>query len=176
MKQLIVVLTFVVVGAWSLTAPVYADDSPKYGYVDMRKVLVESKAGKRSKTEMEKLIKQKQDQLAKEQEKLQAMQEAYDKEQLVLSDAQKQQRQQAFQEKVQAYKQMAAAAQKDLGQKDNEFTRKVVGVIRGVIAEVAKEQNLVLVFEKNEQPVLYAKEGPDLTDLVIKRYDAKAGK
>jgi Skp family chaperone for outer membrane proteins len=32
------------------------------------------------------------------------------------------------------------------------------------------------VFEKNEQPVLFAKEGPDLTDLVIKRMDAKAGK
>lgn len=60
--------------------------------------------------------------------------------------------------------------------KDNEFTRKAIGVIRGVIAEVAKEQNLALVFEKNEQPVLYAKEGPDLTGLVIQRYDAKAGK
>lgn len=116
MKQLIIVLTFVIVSTWSLTAPVYADDSSKYGYVDMRKVLVESKAGKRSKAEMEKLVKQKQGQLAKEQEKLQAMQEAYEKEQLVLTDAKKQQHQKDFQEKVQAYKQMAAAAQKDVGQ------------------------------------------------------------
>ena len=176
MKQLIIASMFVVVGAWSLSAPVYADDSPKYGYVDMRKVLAESKGGKRSKAELEKLIKQKQGQLAKEKEKLQAMQETYDKEQLILTDAQKQRRQQAFQEKVQAFNQMAAAAQKDLGQKDNEFTRRVIGVIRGVIAELAKEQNLALVFEKHEKPVLYAKEGPDLTDLVIKRYDAKTGK
>lgn len=176
MKQLITALMIVVVGAWPLSAPVYADDSPKYGYVDMRKVLAESKGGKRSKAELEKLIKQKQGQLAKEKGKLQAMEEAYDKEQLVLTEAQKQRRQHAFQEKVQAYNRMAAAAQKDLEKKEKEFSRRVIGVIRGVIAELAKEQNLALVFEKNEKPVLYAKEGPDLTDLVIKRYDAKAGK
>jgi len=38
----------------------------------------------------------------------------------------------------------------------------------------AQAEKLMLVLEKNEQPVLYAEDGPDLTDRVIKAYDAKS--
>ena len=142
----------------------------------MRKVLLDSKAGQRNKAALEKLVNKKKAQLAEAQEKLKAMQKTYEKEQLILTDEQKQKRQTEFQEKVKVYKQMAAEAQKDVGEKDKAFTRKAIDVIRDVIAEIAQEKNLALVFEKNEKPVLYAKDGPDLTDLVIERYDAKAGK
>lgn len=152
------------------------EESSKYGYVDVRKVLLESKSGKNKKVEIEKLVKQRKDRLVQEEEKLKAMREAYEKEQLILTDAQKQQRQKQFAEKLEAYKQMASEAQKELSSKDAEFSRAAMTQIREVIAQIAKEQNLNLVFEKNEQPVLFAKEGPDLTDLVIKRMDAKAGK
>ena len=175
MRKPVVAILFGVVLVVSSLHAVHGQE-PKYGYVDVRKVLLESKTGKRNKAELEKFVKQRKDQLAKEEENLKTLRAAYQKEQLLLTDTQKQQRQKEFQEKLQAYEKMRAEAQKELQQKDGEVSRAAMTEVRAVIAQIAKEQNLDIVFEKNDQPVLFAKDGPDLTDTVIKRLDAKAGK
>ena len=176
MRKVIFASLFIATLTVSAIQSSQGEDSSKYGYVDVRKVLLESKTGKLKKAEMEKLIKQRKDQLVKEEQKLKTMRETYEKEQLILTDVLKQQRQKQFQEKLEAYRKMASEAQKELGQKDAEFSRAAMVTIREVVAKIAKEQNLNLVFEKNDQPVLFAKEGPDLTNLVIKRMNAKPGK
>jgi outer membrane protein len=152
----------------------YADDT-RIGYVDMRKVLNETKAGKRAKEDIEKLVKQRQGGLDKEQQQLKSMQEKFEKEQLLLSDAQKQAKQREFETKVRAFQQSTQDAERDVQQKQAEYTRKAIPEIRAVIRDVAKEEKLTLVFEKNEMPVLYAVDGPDLTAKVIQRVDAKSG-
>jgi len=45
-----------------------------------------------------------------------------------------------------------------------------------IISEIAKQEKLHLVFEKNRLPVLYAADGPNLTQQVLKKYDAQHGK
>ncbi len=171
MKRLLVLLSLMGL----LMSEAYADDV-KIGYVDLRKVLTESKAGKRTKGEIEKVVKQRQDTLVKDEQKLKTLQEAFEKDKLILSEVQKQQKQQEFQQKLQAYQKAAGEAQREVGQKEAEFTKKAIPEIKAIISEVAKEEKLVLVFEKNEMPVLYATEGPDLTDKVLKKYDAKGAK
>lgn len=152
----------------------YADDT-RIGYVDMRKVLNETKAGKRAKDDLEKTIKQRQGNIDRDQQQLKNMQDAFEKEQLLLSETQKQARQKAFEEKVRAFQQSTAEAEREVQQKQAEYTRKAIPEIRAVIRDVAKEEKLTLVFEKNEMPVLYAADGPDLTAKVIQRLDAKGG-
>lgn len=153
-----------------------ASAAERIGYVDMARVVNESAAGKRAKTEIEGMVKQKQDQVNREGQKLKSLQQALEKEQLTLTDAQKRTKQREFEQKVQAYQQLAAEAQRDIGQKDAEHSRKVLADVRGVIREIAQQEKLLLVFEKNDQPVLYATDGPDLTDQVIKAYNAKSGR
>lgn len=152
----------------------YAEDT-RIGYVDMRKVLNESKAGKRAKDDIEKLVKQRQGVLDREQQQLKSMREAYEKEQLLLSDAQKQAKQREFEEKVRAFQQSTAEAEREVQQKQNEYRRKAIPDIQAIIRDLAKAEKLTLVFEKNEMPVLYAIDGPDLTAKVIQRLDAKGG-
>ncbi len=154
------------------SAPAFAAE--RIGYVDMQRVVTESAAGKRARAEMEGMVKQKQEQVNREGQKLKALQESFEKEKLTLTDAQKKTKQRDFEKKVQAYQQLASDAQRDLSQKDADITRKALTDIRAAIRELAKEEKLMLVLEKNEQPVLYAEDGPDLTDKVIKAYDAKA--
>lgn len=167
---------FFLIAAAALAAePVSAADQ-RIGYVDMQRVVTESAAGKRARAEIEGLVKQKQEQVNREGQKLKSQQQALEKDQLTLTEAQKKAKQREFEQKVQAYQQLAATAQRELSDLDSERSRKVLTDIRGVIREVAQQEKLLLVLEKNEQPVLYAEDGPDLTDKVIKAYDAKAGR
>src|SRR3970282_1132058 len=83
-----------------------AADQPAIGYVDVRKVLLESKLGKKNKAEFEKMVKDKESTLSKEEGKLKAMQEAFQKDQLMMTDEQKKARTKAFQEKVDAYQKL----------------------------------------------------------------------
>lgn len=144
------------------------------GYVDMQRVVSESQAGKRARAEIEGMVKQKREQLSREEQKLKTLQQSLEKEQLTLTETQKRTKQRELEQKVQTYQQLTADAQRELSQKDAEHSRKVLTDIRAVIREIAREEKLLLVLEKNEQPVLYAEDGPDLTDRVIKTYDAKA--
>jgi outer membrane protein len=164
---------FVITAVTSAFAvPAHAEEASRLGYVDLRKVLIESKAGKHNKAELEKLIKQKQDQLKKEEQKLKDMQQAYEKEQLLLTEQQKKDKQKAFQEKVQAFQKLQGEAEQEIRRKDGEYSQKAIEAVRAIVAEVAREKKLMMVFERTAQP-LYAEPGPDLTAEVLKRYDAK---
>lgn len=173
MKRFITVAALVVLAVSNMAG---AADKPAIGYVDVRAVLLESKAGKQHKTEIEKIVKDKQSALKKEEEKLKTLQQSLEKEMLTLSDAQKQEKQRGFQEKVQALQKNAQDAERDLRQKDNEYSSKAIEEMRKVIAEVAKEEKLSLVFGKSEMSVLYSEEGMDITSKVIQKLDSRAGK
>lgn len=153
---------------------VSAADKPTIGYVNLHKVLLESKVGKRNKAELDKLIKEKESTITGEEAKLQAMQQAFQKEQLLMTDAQKQEKQKAFQDKAEAYQKMVGEAKQAVSKKDNEFASKSVADIKVIVADLAKEMKLHLVLDASTGSVLYSEEGMDLTQKVIEKYDAKA--
>ena len=155
-----------------LSAPALAET--KIGYVDVRAVLTESKAGKAHREELEKYIKDKQAALKKEEEKLNALRQSLEKEALTLTDAQKQQKQKDFQEKVQTLQKTAQEADRDLRQKDTEFTNKSLEVIRQVVADVAKAEGVNMVLGRGE--ILFADAGMDLTAKVTEQFDSAAAK
>jgi len=162
-----------VVAGLLASAPVLAADGVKIGYVDVRAVVLESKAGQQHKTEMEKFVKDKQTDLKKEEDKLKTLQQTLEKEMLTLTEAQKQDKQRGFQEKVQTFQKTAQEAERDLRQKDTDYTNKALEEIRKIITEVAKEEKIGLMLGKTEMSVLYADDGMDLTAKVIKKYDSR---
>ncbi len=154
-----------------LSAPVLADT--KIGYVDVRAVLAESNTGKQHRATVEKYVKDKQAALKKEEEKLNSLKQSIEKEALTLNDAQRQQKQKEFQDKVQALQKMAQDAERELQQKDREYTGKSIETVRAIVAEVAREEKVNLVIGRGE--VLYAEDGMDLTAKVSQKFDARAG-
>lgn len=166
---IIVILTGLVASGMALAA-----DIPAIGYVDMRKVMNESKAGKRDTAVLEKLAKEKQAALQKEDQKLQALQQDFQKNAMILTDQQKQEKQKDFQGKVEAFKKMQADAQQDFGKRQAELTNKAIAEIKLLVVDLAREQKLAFVFEMAEIAVLHAEPGMDLTPKVIEKYDAKS--
>lgn len=170
------ILAVALAAAWIAAWPAaVAAADVRIGYVDMRRVLTESKAGKQVKAEIEKTVKQRQEALAREEQKLKDMQQAYEKDKLILSEAQRQEKQKEFEQKLNAYRQATAEAQREIQQKEQDYTKKTLPQVRAIISDLAREEKLLLVFEKHEMPVLYAADGPDLTEKVIKRLDARPG-
>jgi outer membrane protein len=166
-------LAFITLLIMSFNGMAIAADKPAIGYVNLHAVLLESKVGKRNKVELEKLIKEKESVLAGEESKLQAMQQAFQKDQLLMTDDQKKAKQKEFQDKAEAYQKMVADAKQAVNKKDSEFANKSLAEIKTIIAALAKEMKLSIVFDANELSVLYAEDGMDLTKKVIERYDAK---
>lgn len=157
-------------------AAVLAADQHAIAYVDLRKVLVESKVGKQSKVELEKLVKQKRNAITAEENKLKSMQEQFQKDQLLMTDVQKSEKQKDFQQRAEVFQKMVSEANQDIAAKDKEFAAKSIAEIRKIIAEVAKENNIGLVLEASESGLLYADGALDLTQKILERYDAKSGK
>lgn len=153
-----------------------AAENDYIAYVDLHKVLLESKIGKKNKTELDKLIKEKEATLGKEESKLKALQQAFEKDQLLMTDAQKKTKQKEFQEKAEAYQKMVNEAKQTVAQKDKEYASKSISEVKGIISEMVKEMKLRLVFEASESGLLYADASMDLTQKVIERYDALPGK
>ncbi|MHB8623764.1 MAG: OmpH/Skp family outer membrane protein [Sulfuricaulis sp.] len=151
-----------------------AAEAPTIGYVNLHTVLLESKVGKRNKAELGKLIQQKEGALAAEQSKLQAMQQAFQKDQLLMTDAQKQEKQSEFQTKAQAYQNMVNDAKDAVNKQDNAYASKSLADIKPIVAALAKEMKLSIVFNVNELGVIYSQDGMDLTQKVIERYNASS--
>lgn len=157
-------------------ATVRAEDKARIGYVDVRKVLFESKSGKRSQEVMQRMEKEKLAVLQREKAKLdtevQQLRADLEKNKLIYSQKQVQDKQQAFQEKVQRFQQMQLEARNELGKKGSDLTKNALENIRKIIADVAREQKLMLVFDLASPP-LYAEPGPDITDKVMSIYNSK---
>ncbi|HEY8555143.1 MAG TPA: OmpH family outer membrane protein [Burkholderiales bacterium] len=167
------VRAFVAAAALGGAALAQADEI-RVGYVDLRQVMIKSQAGQRAKNEIEKLIAERRATLKREEQAIREMQQAFEKEKLLLSESQKQAKQKEFEEKVRAFQQAQLEAQREVERHEREFARKAIPEVREIIREIAREQKLTLVFEKNEMPVLYAVDGPDITDKVIQRFNAKS--
>jgi outer membrane protein len=167
------VVTVTLLAVLAGAVPAWAAERPAIGYVDLRKVMTESKTGQRNKAELEKLVKERQAALQQEEQKLQALQQELQKNLVLMTDAQKQEKQKDFDGKVEAYKKLRAEAQQTVGKKDNELSNKAIAEIKAIVAELAKEEKLALVLELAEPNVLYAEEGLSLTAKVIQRYDGK---
>lgn len=163
-----------IVAGLAFSVPALAE--VKIGFVDVRAAVTESKTGKQFRAEMDTYVKNKQASLKKEEDKLTSLKQKLEKEGLTLSDAQKQQKQKDFQEKVQALQTMAGDADRELRQKDAEFNKQTMEKVRKIANDLAKSEKLNLILIVGREGVLYAEEGMDLTAKVMEKLDAGAGK
>lgn len=155
------------------TLPALAAEKGGMAYVNLPKVMTESKAGQRNRAELEKLAKDKQGTLQKEEEKLKTLQQDFQKNQLLLTDQQKQQKQQEFQAKVEAFQKSQNEARQALGKREGELVNKAMTDIRAIAKDLAKEQNYAMIIFLPESAVLHVDDSIDVTAKIIERYNAK---
>jgi outer membrane protein len=143
--------------------------SLKIGFVDIAKILTESKAGKNARTIYQKdfeskkaIVKEKGDKIANLEKDLKNTKQN--------SPAWKDKREKLAQE-VKELKRLESDSNEQLKKKDAELTQKILVDIQQILKQFSKSENYSMIFEK--KTALVVGESFDVTDKIIKLYDAQ---
>jgi outer membrane protein len=156
-----------------------AEASMKIGLVDLFKAVNESQQGKKAKTELESIIKGKQEALEEKGKAIEKLKGELDKQAGVLSADAKKSKEDEMERLTREYQRTVADSQSEVRKKEGELTGRIVKDLREVVAVIAQEEKYTLVLENAEGLILFADKGLDITDRVIKKFDEpkqKSGK
>ncbi|HLV60540.1 MAG TPA: OmpH family outer membrane protein [Fredinandcohnia sp.] len=165
-----IVLSFIALVA--LAAPGFALADLKIGYVDLQRALNEVQEGKAAKARLQARLEKSQAQLDKEKEALRAKQEELEKKRLAMDEATLRQRLEELDKEMMRYSNLAAQLQRELAEEERQVTQEIFGRMRKIIGEIAEKEGFDFVFEANESGILHAPAALDLTNELVRRYDA----
>ena len=159
-----------------VAAPVFAAGPVKLAYVDLQKMLNETKDGKTARAKLEGEKKKMQSDIDKQQNELKKQAEEFEKQKVLLKDEARAKKQDELQQKFVALQQKFVGLQQDLSKREQDLTRDIFEKAAKEIEVVAKRDGYTMVLEKSESAVLYADPSIDITAEIVKRVDANAGK
>jgi outer membrane protein len=164
--------------ALAVAAPVVAAPSvalaevpavKKIAMVDMQRVLNETKEGKKARLDLEQSSKTKQEKLDKKRTKLEADAAKLGK----LKGAALTSAQETLQRESMELQSMLMTLEQELGDMHNKTLESMYKRAQEIVTKLAKERSIDLVLVRDSMTVIYAKEGLDLTDEVVKLYNSK---
>ena len=145
----------------------------KIGSVDIQKAVNECNAGKEAKKALTKEVEKVQRLIAEKQKELQEMKETLEKQSLMLSLEARAAREKELQTKFRDYQRWGEDTQSEINQKRMEMEKNIAIGLQKVIQKLGADQGYTLILEKNENIVLFTSKATDITDHVVKAYDAQ---
>jgi outer membrane protein len=168
-KRLGVVIGIIILVGW-LGAVLAAD--LKVGCVDIQKAVNECNAGKEAKKAITKEVEKFQRLIADKQKELQTMKESLDKQSPMLNPEARATKEKEYQSKLREFQRWGEDSQNEINQKRVEMERNISIGLQKVIQKVGADESYTFILEKNETIVLFASKAIDITDRVLKAFDA----
>lgn len=167
-------LSLVLIGvALVLARPVMAQAEIKMGIVDLQRALNESKAGKKAKEQFKVEFDRMQDGLKREKDQLDRLKDDLDKKSTVLKEEQRKTMADDFERKRRDLRRKLEDSDAELRRKDSELTGDILKQLAVVIQEIGARDNYTVILENSSSAVLYGSKTIDLTDEVIRAFDAR---
>ena len=145
----------------------------KIAYVDIQKAVNESNTGKDAKKVITKEVEKFQRQIADKQKELQTLKESLEKQAPMLTPDARATREKEYQNKLREFQRWGEDTQNEINQKRVEMERNISVALQKVIQKVGEDEGYTLILVKNENIVLFVSNTIDITDRVIKAYDAQ---
>jgi len=155
-------------------APVRAEDV-KIGIVDLRRALAETDEGKKARATLKRDFDKKQKELDEQQEEVKKALEDLNKKRTLLPADTVRQKEGELQERIGKVQQTYMRHQQDLASKEEAATAPIVERLQRIIGNIAAAENFTVVLDKSAG-VVYAKTHLDMTNEVIRRFNAGAEK
>ncbi len=153
-----------------MASPAFAE--LKVGYVDLQKALNTCKAGKDAKGTISALVKKYEDEFKAKQEDLLKLKTNLEKQASLLSVDARKEKEREYQQEVKELQRFQKDVKEELQQKDADHTKRILNELFETLKSIGKEGQYTMILEKNEGAVIYADEKIDLTDQLVKKYDA----
>ena len=172
-RMAIGILLFIFAGGL-LTRVVYSQNiNIKVGSVDIQKAINECHAGKEAKKALSKEVEKFQSLVAQKQRELQEMKESLEKQGLMLNPEARAAREKELQTRLRDFQRWGEDVQNEMNQKRGETERTIFVGLQKVIQKLGTDEGYTFILEKNENIMLFSSKSTDITDLVIKAYDAQ---
>jgi outer membrane protein len=152
-------------------APALAYAETRVASVDLQRALASIKEGKAATSRIRADADAKRGALADKQQALRKLSEETERQRKLLTPDAYARKREELRQKSAELQSAVGALQADLEKKQAEEMKRVAPRMQAVIAEVAKARGIDLVLNENTS-VLHYPPGGDLTDEVIRRYDA----
>jgi outer membrane protein len=153
-----------------VTGPARAD--LKVGVVDMQRALNECDAGKKARDQVKAKFEKAQDQLKRQREDLDRLREDYDKKAVVLKEEERRNLEKDLENRSLEFKRKYEDFQRDLKRTDSELTAGIVDELYGLVRDYGQKHGFSLVLEASNGALLYNDKTTDITDDIIKLYNA----
>ena len=167
------ILLLIVAGGLFAESVCSQNVSLKIGSVDIHKAVNECNAGKEAKRALTKEAERFQGLIFEKQKELQAMEESFENQGSMMNPEARAARERELQARLRDYQRWGEDFQNEANQKRMEMERNISMGLRKVIQKLGADEGYALILEKNEDIVLFASKATDITDLVIKAYDAQ---
>lgn len=156
----------------ALALPAMASADVKLGYVDLQRALNEVKEGKAAKARLQSKLEKSQIQLDKEQQALKAKRDELDKKRLAMDEGTLRQKMEELDRELVRVSGLYSQLQRELAEEERQATQEIFARMRQIIGQIAQKDGFDFVFEMNESGILYAPPALDLTNELVRRYDA----
>lgn len=148
----------------------------KVGVVDLQKAMELSEEGQKAKAVFQKKVEQVQKDLKAKQDELALMKEEIDRQNLLLSDSARMEKQSSYQLGLKDFKRQYEDAQEELRLEDAKLSEKIIKDLQAVIEDFGKKEGYDLILEKTQSAVMYRDSKFDITSRIILLYDESKGK
>ena len=160
---------FVCVGLLLSSSVVYAQTT-KIGFVDLQRILRESKRAIKEREVVQKRADELTQAISKKQEELQALKESLAKKAAMLSEQARRDQEKEYQQKARELDWLVKDSREEMQKKEQEILAKLLKSINTVVNKISEEGNFTIIVEASV--VAYASEELDITDQAIKAFDA----
>ncbi len=173
MKNRLIVLTVLLAFlAFPLLVPAQSPASSKIGVINIQEAIARSAEGKKAFDDLSKKYQPRQQELQRLQQEIQALQDQLTKGVNTLSEEEQRRLGRDIEEKQKLLKRSSEDAQADFGTDRDEAIRRIGQKMVKVIQEYAKQSGFSMVIDGAQIPIYYAATDLDITEEIVKRYDA----
>jgi outer membrane protein len=170
-KRIISIVLLIIIGGF-VAEKGYPQDI-RIGIVDIPRAVNECNVGKEAKKELIMEAEKLQGLIAQKQKELQGIKESLEKAGSLLNPEAREEREKEYQIKLRDFQRWGEDSQRELNQKRIEIENKIAVELQKLIQKMGADEGYTVVLDRNENIVLFASKSIDLTDRVIKAYDAQ---
>ncbi len=171
MKRFICIAAAFIISV-GLSAQGYAADS-KIVYMDSQRILTDSIAGKEAYGQLEKLKNEKQKDIDKMQNTLKKIGEEIQVKGPTMKETAKQELQSKYESELRSYNRFVKDAQEDLRRRELSLVKPISDEVNTIIDEYGDKNGIDIILDRRDPGIIYTSKKLDITDAILKLYDAK---
>ncbi len=143
----------------------------KIGFVDIKRILSESEAGKAATQEIMQHVEQKKGEISAMEGELQKRKDELEKQRSVLTEAAYREKEIDYRQRTRDYQRFVEDANEEVKMREQRMTQALIPDIQKVINEIGNKEGYTAIFDVGTMGLLFNSDKYDITDKVVEQYN-----